>query len=344
MTLVLNICKSEKPSPKLLKKVMNTNITGTGPLYALHEQILLPVMGGLAVVLVCVSMYFFSRRFGKPKEGETFKQKLYIVQSLVSAFLIGQIIGHTTIFIGEFPATFGYLFILGGLLFLRLVESIGRAWNPVKGDRLTQGSDKEDDFDINRNTMEQESYISMEGIGSKEAAEQEWKIQDRRRSLAKRQWMLAFLVAALTVVSIMNGFLMIYRVVDLKIAIIICFIVNNAVHTITVVGASIHAGYHVIEDKKWRIMWWVLLGLYWLSVVVCSTIPVLIGMNRFDAAYYINTPYFSSIYLFAIGCLLRLSYYYEKHLYVFKTRKEVILDGVVFTTALAISAVTGFWL
>lgn len=316
--------------------------------YAVHEQALMPVTGGVSVILVAVSMYILSRKFGQPKEGENFKQKLYIIQSLVSGFLIGQIGGHTTIFVGEFPQTYGYIFLLGGLWLLRLLESIGRGWNPVKGEtNHVYRSEEDNDFDINQSTMQQQSFVNLDNVGSKEAAEQEFTIQERRKSFLKRQFMLGFLVVALAIVSIMNGFLMAYRVPEdsaLKVSIIVCFIINIIAQSITLFGSAVHAGYHIIEENRWRFIWWTILTFFWIVVVVCSTIPILIGITTFEAAEHINTPYFSSIYLFAVGCLWRLSYYYEKHLYIFRRRKELAIDVLVFTLALAVSATTGFWL
>lgn len=312
--------------------------------FAVHEQAILPAVSGVAVIVTSIAIYWIARRWGAPKEGENFRQKLYIIQSIVSAFLIGQIGGHVTIFSDLFPITYGYIFLLGGLWFLRLVESVGRGWNPVKGERLTATEESDyNDFDVNPKTMEQESYISMNNIGSKEAAEKEWKAQDKRRSNAKRVWMMYCLMASFTVVAVMNGFILIVRNAE-RTAVIICFIVNAIAQTVAVLGGSIHAGYHVTEERKFRILLWGLLTFIWFAVIVCSVIPVLLNMTVSTASTIINTPYFSAIYLFAVGCLWRLSYYYEKQLYIFRSRKQIAMDALVFTLALSISAVTGYWL
>lgn len=315
--------------------------------YEVYEQVLLTTLSGVVVIIVSICMYIFSRKFGRPAEGETFKQKLYLVQSLVSAFLIGQIVGHATIFTGMFPQTYGYLFLLGGLWALRLFESVGRGWNAVKGERLDDTAsavDVDDDFDINPKTMEQESYVSMTDVGSLETAQKEFKTQDRRRTNTKRQWMFIFLLVAMAVVVVMNGFVMVYRTPTIKLAILVCFIVNVAAQTITVFGASINAGYHITENDRRRIVLWGIVTFLWLCIVVCSTIPVLINISTVYAEYCINTPYFSAIYFFALGLLLRLSYYFEKTLCLFRARKQIIIDALVFTFGLAISGATGYWL
>ena len=93
-------------------------------MYALYQQILLPTLSALCVMVLSWIMYVASRRLGKPAKGETFKEKLYIVQSIVAAFLLGQIAGHTTVFTSSFPLLYGYLFVLGGIVCLRHLESV----------------------------------------------------------------------------------------------------------------------------------------------------------------------------------------------------------------------------
>ena len=322
------------------------NATTAAPVYLLHEKIILPTASGAAVLLLSWIMYVLSRRLGKPQKGETFKEKLYVVQSIVSAFLLGQIAGHTTVFTTPFPLMYGYLFILGGILFLRHVESFGRGWRKNMGvPGITEGSDNTHDFDVDPELMEEKAYVSMSNLSSKDSADIHWSAQDKRRSNAKRQWMLIMLIVSFTVIATMNGFIMVYRIASsTKIAIITCFIVNGAAQTVAVLGAMIHAGYHVTEEKKTRIIYWCIATASWLCVLVCTTIPVLLNVPVQKAQFIIDTPYFSGIYLFSTGLLWRLSYYYEKSLYECRNRKELFLDALVFTLALAISATTGFWL
>lgn len=322
----------------------STNVSP--PVYLLHEKILLPLIGGVTVLVLSWIMYLLSRRLGKPQKGETFKEKLYVIQSIVSAFLLGQIAGHTTVFTTSFPLMYGYLFILGGVLFLRHVESFGRGWRENMGvPGVTQGGSGTHDFDVDPELMEENAYVSMKDLSSKESADVHWSAQDKRRSNAKRQWMLLMLILSFTVIATMNGFIMVYRVaVHTKMAIITCFIVNGATQTVAVLGAMIHAGYHVTEEKRTRILYWCVTTTSWLCVLVCTTIPVLLDLPIEKAQFIINTPYFSGIYLFSTGLLWRLSYYYEKNLYECRNRKELFLDALVFTLALAISATTGFWL
>jgi hypothetical protein len=314
--------------------------------YLLHEKIILPAVSGASVLLLSWIMYVLSRRIGRPKEGETFKEKLYVVQSIVSAFLLGQIAGHTTVFTTAFPLMYGYLFVLGGILFLRHVESFGRGWRENMGvPGLTEGGDGSHDFDVDPDLMEEKAYVAMSNLSSKDSANVHWSAQDKRRSNFKRQWMLIMLMLSFTVIATMNGFIMVYRVLSsAKVAIIACFIVNGAAQTVAVLGAMIHAGYHVTEEKRTRILYWCATTGSWLCVLVCTTIPVLLNVPVSKAQYIINSPYFSGVYLFSTGLLWRLSYYYEKNLYECRNRKELFVDALVFTVALAISATTGFWL
>jgi len=308
-------------------------------MYALYQQILLPTLSALCVMVLSWIMYVASRRLGKPAKGETFKEKLYIVQSIVAAFLLGQIAGHTTVFTSSFPLLYGYLFVLSGIVCLRHLESIGRAWRKNVAD--TPAVDGQvHDFEVDADLMEEKAYVTLKDLGSPEAAEVQWSAHDVRRSNAKRQYMLFVLLFALAVVSTMNGFIMVSR--TSPVSSVACFLVNGAAQSVTVFGAMINAGYHTTEDKRKRIAYWCVFTVSWMCILVCSTIPVLLNVS--NAQSIINSPYFSSVYLFATGLLWRLSYYYEKNLYQCRNRKEILLDALVFTLALALSAATGFWL
>lgn len=309
-------------------------------MFVLYQQILLPTASGLIVLLLSWFLYVASRRWGKPANGETFKEKLYVVQSVVSAFLLGQIAGHTTVFTAPFPLLYGYLFVLGGILVLRHVESFGRGWRKNISPETPVAPVH--DFEVDADLVEERAFVSLRNLSSKEAANVHWSAQDVRRSNAKRQWMLFVLLLAFTVISTMNGFIMMYRTTASRAAIMVCFLVNGAAQSVAVFGAMIHAGYHVTEEKRKRILYWCVITASWMSILVCSTIPIL--LNVANAQQIINSPYFSGIYLFATGLLWRLSYYYEKNLYECRNRKELLIDALVFTVALAVSATTGFWL
>lgn len=319
--------------------------------YAIHEQVLLP-LAGLIVPLLSFLTYQISRRWCQPRSKETLKSKMYMGQSVLSGVLIGQIFCHVPLWSGsdKFPLLFGCFFFIGGFALLRLAESVGKGWNTNKNDiprdEAEQANSSNDiQFDVNKETMEEETYIEVNNVKSKETTEILWAAADKSKANIKRQWMLIVLTCCLAAVLIMDGFLLVCRhSSEPAFVIIICFYVNIACLTIAILGGMLHAGFHVTEEKRMRLIWWSVLSFTFMSMVVCSVIPVLLAVPHDTASYIINTPWFSCIYLFCMGCLLRLQQYYEKNQYSTRDGKQIVLDALLFTLALAASAATGYWL
>lgn len=312
--------------------------------YELYEIILIPIAAFAIVWLVSLGMYLFARRCGKPLKGETMQSKLYKVQSVSSAILLGQIAGHTVIFTDTFALTYGYLFVLLGIVALRHAESLGRAWNSNRN-VIPVEPGSTGDFDVNPETMETESYVSMTNLSSPETATALWEAEDRRKTHAKRKWMFLTVLTSLSVIAVMNGFLMVYRVPShLKLFIMGSFLSNIGAQTVAMAGTMIYAGFHIRENRKTRLLWWTGVTLIWSLVASCTTFPIWAGWTPEFTGSVLNTPYVACTYLFFTGVLWRTTYYYEKNLYSCQTRVELFWDALIYTASLAASATVGFWL
>jgi hypothetical protein len=199
----------------------------------------------------------------------------------------------------------------------------------------------QDENDFNVKTKEQDEYVSLQNIGSKEAAEQEWQAEDKRRSNRKRQFMLVVVIIGLIPIALLNGLVL---TITHTIPVYICFIFNTFLQYALVCSTSVHAGFHTTENKSRRLVWWIFVTVVWCIIAAGSSIPFAINLAVETARSTIDAVPMIVVYWAATGVLLRSSYYYEKHLYQYRGNTHILIDCVTFVMALGASAALGFFL
>ena len=303
---------------------------------SLALRILLPNLVIVETLIASGLFYWITRRWGP---------RLYWIQSLASALLLGQIIAHSFVFEAEFALRYGFFFVLCGVVLVRLTESIIRACSANVGERLVPSDTdvlEDDDLGgVNPKTKEQDEYVGLQNIGSKEAVEQEWQAEYKRRSNRKRQFMLVVVVLGLVPIALLNGLVI---TVAHTIPIYICFIANVLLQYLLVASASVHAGFHTTENKSRRIVWWIVLTVTWCVIAAGSSVPFAIHLDPAKARSIMDSVPLIVTYWASTGALLRGSYYYEKHLYQYRGNTHIFIDSATFVVALAASAALGFFL
>jgi len=322
--------------------------------YQTWQAAILPVMGGVVCPLMSWFVYRISRR--RLRRKETLKSKAHVFYRSLSGVLLAQFLCHTfvpaAVDVGT-PFTaldvkYMFYFILGGYFFFEICESISRIWNTNSSYIAPLDDQTNDEIGLNNESMEEQSVVVGENVSSNDFSNSVWMLQDAAKDKTKRQWLLAALLLTFCVISVMDGMLLIYRnPQDMlqTIGILVSFFINGMSMSFAVFGGMIHAKFHVVEEERPRVAWWVFVTAVWSIALICSTIPLLCGCVTVSMAQgIVNNRVLLAFYGFAAGIVLKLQQYYHQQKVNDIDRKQTFVGLLVFFIALVQGVATSLWL
>lgn len=320
-----------------------------GPLYTPADKVILLLMGALVVPVMGWFIFVIARRRLRLKD--SLKSRAYLFYQVLAGVLLGQFMCHTWVGLGAsaLDARFMFLFALLGCNLLLSAETVGRLWNTNVNymGPASDESEHDDEDSLDRQRMEDQSTVIATNVGSAAFAENTWRNLDKAKQMRKRNWMLGVVVCIFTIISVMDGMLLIYRAPrdDVAVALtILSYYINGVSMTISVFGAALHAKWHVLEERRVRLGWWITLTLGWAAVLVGTAIPAVVGISVEEAQSVIAHRAFLPFYGLASGAVLVLFRYYHNRKMDNTERRDAFWGEVVFWLATAQAALTGFWL
>jgi hypothetical protein len=312
--------------------------------YSPLQMAMLPLLGGLVCPAILCATYLYARRRMRLKE--TLKSRAYLFYRVLSGVLLGQFLTHT--YVGVDDLKFMLVFVMiGYVVIMDFGESVGRIWNTNTSYVGPLDDRVSDEIGLDRTRMEQHSVIAAANISGDSFAETIWTAQDVTKDATKRRWMLGILLGMFGVVSIMDGLLLVLRNPQNEgavAAIVVCYYVNGVAMSVAVYGAMLHAKIHLMEERRARRFWWVLVGGVWCVCVFCSAIPVLARVPLELVRTMVNHKAFVFAYGLAGGCILKLQQYYYNKKMEHIDKRDTAWGMLVFALAAAQSAVTGYFL
>lgn len=329
---------------------MNSTATATlfVSTYGATEKALLTLLGGAFVPFFSWIVYVVARHRLRLKD--TLKSRAYLFYQVLAGVLLGQFMCHTWVGLGASPvdARFMFLFALLGCNAFHSAETIGRIWNTnVNYNGPLDDNQEDDDNDLDRTHMEEQTVDVATHVNSEGFATHHWARLDKTKRKRKRKWMMALVFIVFAVISLMDGLILVYRnpqdATQMTLT-IFAFYLNGVSMTVSVLGAMLHAKWHVREERRPRMAWWCLLTFIWTVILVGSVVPVLVGVSAETAQCIISAKPFLAFYGVASGCVLVLKQYYHNRKMDDIGKRESFLGEVVFWLATAQAAVTGFWL
>ncbi len=303
--------------------------------------IALPFMGGVVAPLLSACAYVYSRRRWKLKQSSSFDSRAYLLYRIMSGVLLGQFLGHTYLVVDQ---RYVYLFVaLGYVVLMDWSDNVGRVWNPnaqYTGPVTDWSDDDTSDMGLDRSTMQEQPVAVATDISSVEFAAGTMAIMDKVKLSRKRIWLLGVLVCVLTVLVLMDGFLMVavQRSVPLA-TLIVCYYATCCAMTLAVCGALHHAKLFA------RPRAWALVTALWCAALVASAVPGLAFSDRSAAiAATLTHRAFLCFYGLASGCVLWLQRYYYAMKRDRLDKQRTAWGMLAFAVAVFQGVVSGYWL
>jgi hypothetical protein len=326
---------------------MNSTVVSSS-CYGVTEKVVLTLLGGVFVPFTSWIVYVVARHRLRLKD--TLKSRAYLFYQVLAGVLLGQFMCHTWVGLGASPvdARFMFLFALLGCNVFHSAETIGRLWNTNSNYNgpLDDNQEEEEEKDLDREKMEEQTVDVTRHVNSDGFSHHHWNRLDKTKRKRKRKWMMALVFVIFAIISLMDGLVLVFRnpqgITQMSLT-MFAFWLNGVSMTISVLGAMLHAKWHVREER--RALLWSVLTLVWVVILVGSVVPVLVNMSVETAQSIISARPFLAFYGVASGCVLVLKQYYHNNRKMDNIgKRESFWGEVIFWLATAQAAVTGFWL
>lgn len=323
-------------------------MNGTRVIYSQAAQGILPLPGLVLCPVFCALIYRYVRK--RFVGGERLKSRAYLFYRMMCAIFLGQFVCHT-FFKGTVYSTFRAeilaMFVLLGWFTAETLEALARVCGPNKYTNGPRDQDIEDDIVLNKDTMEDEDYIVMNGMGTAESGHKLNAVHDSSYDARKRRWILFSVMVTFMFVNVVDGLFLVYRNPQSPgsvAAIVIFFYVNKMAQTVAVCGAMVHAKIHTIAGMRKRVALWGGLSFVWCASVFLSTVPILASSQLADVAAIVTNPALAALFSYAAGVVLWDSQYFRaQKLRKIDTKDTLVALGVLFVF-LSQSAVSALFL
>lgn len=313
-------------------------MNGTTALYTPAQLAVLPLAGALMSPLLSWFFYWAARR--RHQAGDTLKSRAYLFYRMLSGILLGQFIGHT-IWTHSYALV---IFVALGYFLFDGAEGVARIWNTNTNWVGPADYDAPDDVGLNRQTMEVESIVVSDDLSGRAFQDDQFTAQADYKDTRKRQWMLVSIIVLFIIISTMDG-IQLVALAPPTAAIITCYYINAAALSVAVYGAMIHAKFHVTEEDRPRLAWWVGVTVGWCVVfTLCSSLMALVGLQLSEARAMIQSEALIAFYGASSGALLKVQQYFHTMKMSTIDRRDTWLGIGVFGVALAQSMVTSIYL
>ncbi len=316
-------------------------MNNTVAIYSPVQQAFLPLAGLVVSPILSIIIYVMARR--RLTESEPLKSRAHLFYLMLSGNLAGQFIGHTNWTNQNFMS----MFVALGLFSLFAFQEIMRMCNANPYIVSPSDSVARDDIGLNKGTMELETIIETDDITSRDAGIIDYEVTLQWKDTRKRQWMLAILFILFAIVSFTDGVYLVYLnpQTEAQVAsIIVCYYINCISMSICIYGSMIHAQFHVTEELKPRLLWWISGTIVWSLIFFSSSLMVLTGTQYQWTSDVVHNYALVAFYGVASGAVLMMQIYYHNRKYDNQDRCDVALGIVVFGVALAQAMITSIYL
>lgn len=323
-------------------------------MYAVGQLVALALLGGgLVPFAAALTLWYARRRASTNGSGGGQRNRAYLFYRAMAGVLLGQVLCHTWL-----PVTLGALdvrllmaCVLVGFLLMDAGEAVARVWHAhgyvvVDDDVAAQL----DEAFVDAGRMEPQRVVVMENLRAPTFAVAAWALADKERDYVKRQWMLGALFVALAVVTLTDAALLV-ALEDpsmlLNDILIFCFYLHGFTLSLALLGALLHAKWHLGGRAQRWCWWWVVVGGAWCValLVVGTGLPLWLGVPPELVVATLQQPGFMVVYGLATGVLLKLHvYYYSRRMDPATTRGVVAWGLVCFWLAAGQACLTGFWI
>lgn len=316
-------------------------MNNTIPIYTPVQQAMLPLAGLIVSPTLSIIVYYMARK--RLTAIEPLKSRAHLFYLMLSGNLAGQFIGHTKWTNQEFMS----LFVALGFFLLFAFQEFMRICN--RNPNLVSPSDcvAREDIGLNKSTMEIESIIESDDITSKDYGQQDYEVSVQWKDTRKRQWMLGILFGLYAIVSFTNGLYLVYANPQSEMhaaRVIVYYYINCVSMSLCIYGSMIHAQFHVTEEAKPRILWWIAATLLWSIIFFSSSLIVLVGVQYTWVDYVIHDYALVAFYGVASGAILMMQIYYHNRRYDNLSKRDVIFGIIVFAIALGQAMLTSTFL
>jgi len=307
----------------------------------------LPLLGGIVCPLLSWLVYRLARR--RLKNKDPLKSRAMEYYRILSGVLLGQFLFHTATASAAVPQTlwFTLIFILVGFNLMAVADAIGRVWN-TNSNFVAPALLQEDteDIGLDRDKMELQTVVVATNVSSNGFSRTLHQTEDHAKDTRKRQWLLGVLLLSFSVLAFKDGLMLIDRVDSPVPALVVCYYLNGICMTVAVYGAMIHAYFHVTEEKKPRLIWWIAVSGLWCVVLTCSSIFVLVDMPWAVVDQVVRHKAFVAFYGLFGGCILYLTvYFFMRGGMASAPNKKSVLWGVfIHVVSTAPAVLTGYYL
>lgn len=321
---------------------------GARVIYSQAAQGLLALPGLFFCPAFCAAIYYYVRR--RFAGGEQLKSRAYLFYRMMCAIFLGQFVCHT-FFKGTVYSTFRAeilaMFVLMGWFTAEALEALARICGPNKYTNGPRDQDVEEDIILNKESMEDEDYIVLNGIGTAESGHNLSAVYDTSYDARKRRWILLSVVVAFVFVNVVDGLFLVYRNPQSAggvVGIVIFFYVNKLAQTVAFCGAMVHAKIHTIAGARRRVALWTGLSFVWCASIFLSIVPILASSQLADVAAIVSNPALAALFSYAAGVVLWDSQYFRSQkLRKIDAKDTLVALGVLFAF-LSQSAVSALFL
>lgn len=311
-------------------------------MFSTLNAILLPIF----VTILCSLIVFLMYRYGKrPLQGNTvFADRMQLFYTFVAANMLGKFlffslpdaIGPTASQKSVFISGLVYL----GFFIMYIIFKYDRV-NHENPNYVTPNDNAQDIRQIlDRESMTITEYTSMDHLEDPETAVQKFKQKDERAYLRRRTIIAIITLFIMTLTCILEGFFLIFKeafAIGGPWTIFVFFIIDKVLETLTISVVLLYAYFH---GKKYR--YWVA-SIFWIFICFSSTIPIMTQMSWMYSSEIVNHIATNIFYAFSAGCVFFIALYF---IWIDKnrtTKKEVIIQIIVFFIGGIISWICGIF-
>jgi hypothetical protein len=314
-------------------------------MYSPTQKALIPLVI-LPSFVISLLLYRFGKR-PRPGQVRTFSEEMELFYSYLAAALLGKFFFETlpsaTGPSGQNVSVLVTGFIIMGFFAMVILQKAGRVWQNSDFYVAPEINSKDIRSILDHGTMEINEYFSAESLLSEETATDRLELQDEYAELRKRRRIAFLTLVIMSIISIFEGFFLVYRVNSTPggtWTLFSFFYVNKLMETLIVNIAMLHA---LLQCESRTKPYWIWSGS-WLIVCVLSTLPVLCGMTWESSYQMVNHLATSIFYAIAGGILFWISLYFT---WIDKRkvdRCETCSRLVVYGVTLVVSFLVGFFL
>lgn len=316
-------------------------MNGTITIYSPTQQAMLPLAGLVVSPVLSVIIYLMARR--RLSSVKPLKSRAHLFYLMLSGNLAGQFIGHTN----WTSVNFMSLFVAVGFFLLFAFQEIMRICNTNPNLIMPADTNMPDDIGLNKGTMEIETFIVSHDVTNDDFARVQYQVQLQWKDTRKRQWMLGILFVLFFIVSFTNGLYLIYSnpQTELDVSmVILCYYVNCISMSVCIYGSMIHAHFHVTEETRPRLAWWILGTFLWSIIFFSSSLMVLTGAQYKWIEGVIHNEALVAFYGVSSGAVLMMQIYYHNRKDHILDKRDVVTGIIVFALSLAQSMFTSRFL